>query len=132
MSQRVGIDLTSAALVREAIDAHGARYLERVYTAAELLDCAGDPTRLAGRFAAKEAAIKVLRPRRDAALPWTDIEVVRDTEGYVELRLAGLAAVHAAEQGLTELAVSADARGRHRVRGRDRARRGADGRKTCR
>jgi holo-[acyl-carrier protein] synthase len=106
MAQRVGIDLTSVEAVRDAISAHGERYLDRVYTPAEQADCAGDPARLAGRFAAKEAALKVLRPATTDALPWNDIEVVRETGGHVELRLAGRAAAHASAQGLQDFAVS--------------------------
>lgn len=106
MAQRVGIDLTSVEAVRVAVGAHGDRYLTRVYTPAELADCGGDPARLAGRFAAKEAAIKVLRPRSSEALPWSDIEVVRRPGGHVELHLAGLAAAHAEQQGLEDFAVS--------------------------
>ena len=106
MASRVGIDLTSVVHVREAIAAHGDRYLQRVYTEQELLDCAGDPARLAGRFAAKEAAIKVLRPREDTALPWSDIEVLRRPGGHVELRLAGLALRRAEQEGLEGFAVS--------------------------
>ena len=106
MAQRVGIDLTSVGTVRAAVSAHGERYLTRIYTPAELAECAGDPVRLAGRFAAKEAAIKVLRPGVSEALPWSDIEIVRDPGGHVELRLAGRAAAQAARQGLDGFAVS--------------------------
>jgi holo-[acyl-carrier protein] synthase len=102
----VGIDLTSVGHVRDAVSEHGDRYLTRVYTSRERQDCADDPARLAGRFAAKEAAIKVLRPTRSTALPWSDIEVVREADGHVELVLGGLAAAHADEQGLTGFAVS--------------------------
>ena len=106
MVSRVGIDLASVTDVREAVAAHGDRYLSRVYTPQELLDCGGDPARLAGRFAAKEAAIKVLRPASDTALPWSDIEVLRTPGGWTELRLAGSAAVRAEDQGLEGFAVS--------------------------
>lgn len=106
MSPRVGIDLTSVGAVRDAISAHGEHYLNRIYTPGELADCSGDPARLAGRFAAKEAAIKVLRPTPQDPLPWLDIEVVRQPGGHVELQLFGLVAVHAARQGLDEFAVS--------------------------
>lgn len=106
MASRVGIDLASVADVREAVAAHGDRYLRRVYTPRELLDCGGDPARLAGRFAAKEAAIKVLRPRQDTALPWSDIEVLRHPEGWTELRLAGSAALRAEHEGLAAFSVS--------------------------
>jgi holo-[acyl-carrier protein] synthase len=106
MAARVGIDLTSVAAVREAVATHGDRYLERVYTPQELLDCAGDPQRLAARFAAKEAVIKVLRPASGTALPWGDIEVVRHPEGHVGVRLAGLAQDQAEQQGLAEFSLS--------------------------
>jgi holo-[acyl-carrier protein] synthase len=106
VAQRVGIDLTSVERVREAVAAHGQRYLDRVYTPRERVDCGDDAARLAARFAAKEAAIKVLRPTAATALPWSDIEVVRQPDGHVELVLAGLAAEHAAGQGLTGFAVS--------------------------
>ena len=60
---------------------------------------------LAGRFAAKEAAVKVLRPR-GARPEWRSIEVRRAVGGWCELRLSGLAARLADEAGLTALAVS--------------------------
>jgi len=106
---RVGIDLASVASVRESIGDHGDRYLQRIYTEAELHDCRSAEgfvaERLAARFAAKEAALKVLRPREDA-IPWHDIQVVRDPSGWVGLTLSGAAARLAAEQGLGELALS--------------------------
>ena len=79
MPIRVGIDLTSVTGVQDSISTHAERYLDRVYTDGELADCqtpAGlDAERLAARFAVKEAAMKVLRPERDDAVPWTEIEV---------------------------------------------------------
>ena len=106
MAQRVGIDLTSVSAVRAAVSEHGERYLERVFTQRERADCDADPSRLAARFAAKEAAIKVLRPDPSTALPWSHIEVVRAPGGHVELELAGLAAEHAQAHGLSGFAVS--------------------------
>jgi holo-[acyl-carrier protein] synthase len=105
MALRVGIDLVQAATVAEAIAEHGERYLRRVYTEAELAQCGGDPLRLAARFAAKEAAMKVLRPG-DAAVPWSSIEVVRDAGGVPVLTLHGPAAELASAAGLAEFAVS--------------------------
>lgn len=106
MAARVGIDLASVSEVRDAVAAHGDRYLQRVYTPQELQDCAGDPARLAGRFAAKEAAIKVLRPGAGTALPWHEIEVLRHPEGWTELRLDGAAASRARTEGLSDWSVS--------------------------
>lgn len=106
MGNRVGIDLVSVRRVREAISAHGERYLQRVYASSELSDCQGDANRLAGRFAVKEATVKVLRPGRDTPLPWTDMEVVRQEDGHVELILSGRAAASACQQGLFDFAIS--------------------------
>jgi holo-[acyl-carrier protein] synthase len=103
---RVGIDLASVDAVRASIARHGERYLERVYTAGELADCAGDPERLAARFAAKEAAIKVLQPADGEPVPWQTIAVRRAASGAVELELTGEAAALAARAGLREIALS--------------------------
>jgi holo-[acyl-carrier protein] synthase len=110
MPLRVGIDLAKASTVAEALAEHGEHYLRRVYTAAEVAQCGGldgapDPLRLAARFAAKEAAMKVLRPG-DAAVPWPSIEVVRDATGVPVLTLHGPAAELAAAAGLTDFALS--------------------------
>jgi holo-[acyl-carrier protein] synthase len=106
---RVGIDLVTVDSVRESLDEHGEHYLERVYTAREREDCVRDavvdPERLAGRFAAKEATLKVLRPG-DVGVPWYSIEVVRDPGGWVDLELTGPAAEIAGDTGLTDLALS--------------------------
>ena len=109
MAVRVGTDLVAVATVEAAVREHGDRYLERVFTARELADLGGAaaaPERLAARFAAKEAAIKVLRPGRDDPVPWGDIEVRRDPGGWTELVLGGHAARLADAAGVTSLAVS--------------------------
>ncbi len=109
MAMRVGIDLVSVDAVRESISEHGARYLERIYTEGELRDCRTDQgiiaERLAARFAAKEATLKVLRPV-DEAIPWRTIEVVRQGAGWLEVELSGRAADLAAEGGLSDFALS--------------------------
>lgn len=106
---RVGIDLVSVAAVRESVQEHGDRYLERVYTPEELAHCRTergvDCERLAGRFAVKEAAIKVLRPA-DEPVPWLAIGVRRDEAGALELELRDGAAELAARAGIASLAVS--------------------------
>lgn len=106
MPLRVGIDLVRAATVAASIAEHGDAYLERVYTRQEVADCKGDPLRLAARFAAKEATMKVLQPPADAAVPWPSIEVVRHAPGAPSLRLHGPAAELAETAGLTAFALS--------------------------
>jgi holo-[acyl-carrier protein] synthase len=104
---RVGIDLVAVDAVQQSLRAaHGKRYLERVYTEREVEDCrtsAGvDPERLAARFAAKEATIKVL-PVGDEGLALTTIEVCREPSGRVHIELSGRAAELAADAGVAEL-----------------------------
>jgi holo-[acyl-carrier protein] synthase len=109
MALRVGTDLVLIDTVRGSIETHAEHYLERVYTQREVEDCRGpqglDAERLAARFAAKEATLKVLRPR-DEGIPWNSIEVRRDPSGWVELELSGPAAALAADAGVTELSLS--------------------------
>jgi len=109
MAMRVGIDLVSVDSVRESIREHGDRYLKRIYTEGELSDCHTPQgivaERLAARFAAKEATLKVLRPV-DEGIPWRTIEVVRQGAGWVEVELSGRAADLAAEGGLSDFALS--------------------------
>ena len=109
MALRVGIDLVFADTVRESLEAHGKSYLERVFTTAEVADCSGggsvDPVRLAARFAAKEAAFKVLRVG-DTAVGWHEVEVRRDPSGWVTLSLSGSAAELAQEQQIEHLSLS--------------------------
>jgi len=106
---RAGIDLVSVEAVRESLGTHGRHYLDRVYTEREVQDCTGpggvDPERLAARFAAKEAALKVLRPG-DVGLSLSEIELRRSPEGWVDLELSGPAAEIAAATGLSDFSVS--------------------------
>lgn len=106
---RVGTDLCSLQVVAEAVDAFGDRYLRRIYTDHELEYCQADPAlsteRLAARFAAKEAAVKVLRPTGERP-EWRSIEVRRDPGGWCELALTGTAARLAADAAITSLSVS--------------------------
>ncbi len=88
----VGTDLVFIADVRESLDTFGERYLRRVYTAAEIAACREhdgrfSASRLAARFAAKEATVKALRT--DAGVSYLDIEVVNDRSGAPTLTLSG-------------------------------------------
>lgn len=106
---RVGIDLVMVSSVRDALSEHGDRYLGRIFTDSEVADSASatgpDPQRLAARFAAKEATLKVLRAPT-TGFPWRSLEVVRTSCGGVALALSGAAAQHAVDEGLTHFDVS--------------------------
>lgn len=105
-----GIDLIEISRLQRAIERHGARFLERVYTPLELLYCRGRIPELAARFAAKEAASKALgvgmRILARDGIDWKDVEVTADERGKPLIRLHSRAAERAAELGLSEWAVS--------------------------
>ena len=106
MPVRIGIDLVQIEDVRDAIAAHGDRYLERTYTSEERRACGRDPGRLAARFAAKEAALKALGGDGGGPLPWSTIGVEHDSSGEPCMRLTGAAAALAGSRGARVLAVS--------------------------
>lgn len=105
---RTGVDLIEIVRVRQAINQHGARFLNRVYTPTELADCQGRAESLAGRFAAKEAAAKALGTGIwRYGVTWTDIEIRRNqATGAPQLLLHNAAATKAAVLGLKEWSVS--------------------------
>ena len=106
---RLGLDLVSVAEVRRSLDEHGERYLSRVFTEREIEDCGGrlspSAERLAGRFAAKEATIKVLASVSDAT-PWHEIEVLAGDRGEPTLHLNGNCAELARKADLGSFAAS--------------------------
>ncbi|MGH9088179.1 MAG: 4'-phosphopantetheinyl transferase superfamily protein [Acidimicrobiales bacterium] len=106
---RVGVDLTAVDEVADSVARLGERYLRRLFTDHEVASSRGPEglraESLAARFAAKEAAVKVLRP--DGSRPeWRNIEVWRSPDGWCDLRLHGSAAALAARRGVDHLSVS--------------------------
>ena len=107
---RVGVDLVRVDAVQDALTTFGHRYLDRIFTAGEQADSESAPQtpdtqRLAARFAAKEATLKVLRPERHW-FDWRQIEVVRHSGGWVELALHGAARAQAEAEGLHRFSLS--------------------------
>ncbi|MBP7963052.1 MAG: holo-ACP synthase [Caldilineaceae bacterium] len=108
MNLRTGVDLIEIARVAEAVSAHGDRFLERVFTPAELAYCRGRRESLAARFAAKEAVAKALGTGIwRQGVTWTDVEILSNPEsGAPVLHLHGAAAALAQAQGLTVWSLS--------------------------
>ncbi|TSE00396.1 4'-phosphopantetheinyl transferase superfamily protein [Skermania sp. ID1734] len=105
---KVGCDVISVSEVAASIERFGDRYLGRIFTDNERADCAGSThqaQRFAARWAAKEAAVKVLRPAGDM-LPWTSIEVVRHPFGAVDLRFHGHSAKLARQRRIAATSLS--------------------------
>jgi holo-[acyl-carrier protein] synthase len=108
----IGADLVEIDRIGRAVERHGARFLRRVYTAAELAACGADVPHaaprvasLAARWAAKEAVAKALGTGI-GQVTWQEIEVLQDGAGCPGLQLHGNAARLAEARGLTMWALS--------------------------
>jgi holo-[acyl-carrier protein] synthase len=100
-----GIDLVHVPRIARSVTRSARTFLDRAFTPAEQEVCAGDPARLAGRWAAKEAVLKALG-RGIGEIPMTDIEVLRAASGAPVLHLAGRAAAAAQAGGWGHWSVS--------------------------
>jgi len=104
-----GIDMVSCERLRQAVKRHGKRFLGRVFTSAELKYCMGrkrEIEHLAGRFAAKEAVLKVLGTGWRSGINWTDIEIRNAPSGQPKVRLSGKCREIADELRLSSILVS--------------------------
>ena len=99
-----GIDIVETARVKRLVDEHGQRFLDRCFTSAEQDYCARSVKRyyehLAGRFAAKEAVLKVLGTGWRGGIMWTDIEVLKEPSGQPKIALTGECLRIATELGI--------------------------------
>ena len=104
-----GIDIADQQRIQRLLDHHGARFLERVFTAAEQEYClrkARPAESLAARFAAKEAVMKCLGTGFGDGVAFRQIEVVRGPRGAPSIRLTARAADVAAGLGIQRWHVS--------------------------
>jgi holo-[acyl-carrier protein] synthase len=71
------------------------------------IDALRHPTpHIAGRFAAKEAILKVLGTGWRGDIAWTDMEVTNDEAGAPHVSLSGACARVAAERGIVRILLS--------------------------
>ena len=90
----IGLDATDIPRIADTLERFGERFLRRVFTDEEIGYCKrrrNPAPHLAGRFAAKEAAMKALGTGHSRGVLWKDIEVVR-AGGPPRLQLHGGAA----------------------------------------
>ena len=98
----LGVDITDIPRVAEVFARYGERFLSRVFTEGEIAYCTrrkNPVPHLAGRFAAKEAAMKALGTGHSRGVIWTSVEVVR-VGGPPQLRFHGAAAARAQAMGV--------------------------------
>jgi len=105
----IGVDLCEVDRMEAAIARHGERFLARVYTEAERAYCESRINRMeryAGRFAAKEAAMKAIGTGWRRGVGWRDFEVARAASGQPVIHFHGMARTIAAQLGVTRALVS--------------------------
>lgn len=105
-----GVDIVSVERIAEMVERHSDHFLGRVFTQGERAYAEASVRRrdehLAGRFAAKEAALKALGTGWRDGIAWTDIEVVLLPSGQPSLRVTGEARSRAMSAGVTRWHVS--------------------------
>ena len=105
----MGVDIAEVGRVQAAIERYGEPFLRRVFTAQERQYCEqfrNKYERYAGRFAAKEAAMKALGTGWRRGVRWVDFEVVREKGGRPTIQLDGAARKIAEELGVKRIALS--------------------------
>ena len=104
-----GVDLAEVPRIRAAIERHGSRFIERIYTPPEIAYVerkANRFERYAARFAAKEAGMKAIGTGWKRGVTWRDFEVVNLPSGRPTLRLHGVASEIAQQLGVRQIWLS--------------------------
>jgi holo-[acyl-carrier protein] synthase len=101
----IGVDIIELDRIADSVARFGDRFLKRIYTEQEVAYCNGRVESLAVRWAAKEAVGKALGTGI-GDVSWQEIEIVSQPNCRPGIKLYGAAAELAAQQGITEFAVS--------------------------
>ena len=104
-----GIDLVDCPRIEAMIERHGERFVQRIFTAAEQAYAESNKNKiekLAGRFAAKEAILKLMGTGWRGKIAWTDIEIINNSSGQPEVTLDGEVKKIADKLGIKHISVS--------------------------
>jgi holo-[acyl-carrier protein] synthase len=105
----MGIDVAEVKRIQAVIESQKERFLQRVFTPDEVAYCEQFKSkfeRYAGRFAAKEAAMKALGTGWSRGVRWVDVEVVRQRGGRPTISLKGEAKKIADALGVKNISLS--------------------------
>ncbi len=102
----IGVDLIEIDRVVRLVEEYGERFLHRVFTESELSWADGRRERIAGRFAAKEAVLKVIGTGLAEGISWREVEIIAGSKGAPVVYLSGVAAERAAEAGIGKIHIS--------------------------
>ena len=104
-----GIDLIECGRIAKVLENHGERFLNRVLTSAEQArsrQFRNPIPFIAGRWAAKEAILKMIGTGWRGQIAWTDMEILPDELGRPFVTLSGETARIAAKIGLERISLS--------------------------
>lgn len=104
-----GIDLVECKRVAAVYQRHGDRFLERILTSAEreqVMRFRNPVQFIAGRWAAKEAILKVIGTGWRGQILWTDMEILPDDLGKPIVTLSGETARRATALGIAQIHLS--------------------------
>ncbi|MCK6447958.1 MAG: holo-ACP synthase [Planctomycetes bacterium] len=105
----LGLDLCQIARIEDVLARRGERFAARVFTAGERAYCERKKEKAAsyaGRFAVKEAVMKLLGTGWTRGVRWVDIEVVRKPGSAPEVLLHGATARIAERKGIARIHVT--------------------------
>ena len=105
----IGTDIIEVLRIAKMIEKHEELFLSRVFTTDEVIYCSARRAanqHYAGRWAAKEAALKALGTGWSKGIKWTDIEVRNETGGQPRLEIHGAAKQIADRMEINEMKVS--------------------------
>lgn len=104
-----GLDVQPFDEVEHSLSQFGDRYLRRIYSEREVVECESNratmTSGLAIRFAAKEAVLKALAPN-DHIPPWRAIEVLYRSKAVPTVELHGEAVLLARQRGVETMHLS--------------------------
>ncbi|MBN2317333.1 MAG: holo-ACP synthase [Sedimentisphaerales bacterium] len=104
-----GIDLVDCPRIEQMMQRHGERFLNRVFTATEQAYARKNKNtveKLAGRFAAKEAILKLMGTGWRGKIAWTDMEITNNPSGQPEVTLSGEVKEIAGRLGIGHISIS--------------------------
>jgi len=104
-----GIDLVDFPRIEEMVNRHGERFVDRIFTKAEQAYAESHKNtieKLAGRFAAKEAILKLIGTGWRGKIAWTDIEIINNSAGQPEVTLRKEVEKIANKIGITHVSLS--------------------------
>ncbi len=104
-----GIDIVEVPRVAAAIERFRERFLNRIFTKAEIAYCDSKHNRVeryAARFAAKEAAMKAIGTGLSRGVTWRDVEVGHEPRGRPTVVFHGKAAEIALRMGARRVSLS--------------------------